>query len=148
MFRIKLHFAGTNRFMSILNIFSLVCINEISQIFIRIMFPNICSYRRLSFIGNADRVGTDIGHQAHRALAFNFNALVKLLRDKHCLFRMETQFIRSFLLQAARRKRRVRFFHAIPFFYFGNDKLSLLQRSKHSIGFFFFFQLYFLAAAF
>ena len=59
-------------------------------------------------LGDAQRVGTHIGDETHRALARDVNALVELLGDGHGAARRHIELARGLLLQGRGRKRQRR----------------------------------------
>lgn len=71
--------------------------------------------RRLRFVGNARRVGTDVGDEGDMPLPFDVHTLVEVLRHEHGLGRGVAELVGSVLLQGARREGRgsVRARHAL-----------------------------------
>ena len=77
--------------------------------------PDVGKRRRLRLVGNARRVGTDIGDEGDMPLPFDVHALVEVLRHEHGLGRGVAELVGGILLQGARREGRggVRARHAL-----------------------------------
>ena len=81
-------------------------------------------------LGNAQRVGTHVGDEAHRALAGDVHALVELLRDGHRAARRHVQLTRRLLLEGRgreRRGRRARLVRALDGFHLKRGALDVLD---------------------
>ena len=71
-----------------------------------VVLEDVRSRRLLRFVGDADRVRTDVGNETCRAFLADLHALIKLLSDHHGALGGETELSRGVLLHAGGRERR------------------------------------------
>ena len=110
------HVDGTDGFVRVLRpLLGGVMIGLCGAVLLAEALLDIGKRRRLRLVGNARRVGTDIGDKGDMPLPFDVHALVEVLRHEHGLGRGVAELVGSILLQGARREGRggVRARHAL-----------------------------------
>ena len=119
--------------MGILYVALPVLIYIIGIVFLSHLFEDILPGLCFSFIGNTNRVGSDVGYQTDRSMSLDFNTFIKLLRHHHGLSRGKIHLVGSVLLHAAGRKRSRCLTHTVFLIQRTYDIWILLQLCQNSI---------------